>query len=120
METQKIRQRFSELKEKLKDNTEDIELKGKYLILTDDGIATGHTMIAAIRLLRKKLPKKIIVAVPVAPNDAIETLTAIADDVIVLYHPEWFTGIGSFYEDFTQLTDEKVKEYLRSFTQPSS
>ena len=119
-ETEKIRRRFSELKEKLNDHTEDIDLKGKYLILTDDGIATGHTMIAGVRLLRKKLPEKIIVAVPVAPEDAIKKLTNIADEVLVLYRPEWFTGIGGFYEDFTQLTDEEVHQYLTAFTQPSS
>jgi putative phosphoribosyl transferase len=119
-ETDKIRTRFTELKKLLNDHSDKIELKGKYLILVDDGIATGHTIIAAIKILRKKMPKKIIVAVPVAPEDVIKTLNAIADDVIVLYHPEWFTGIGSVYEDFTQLTDEEVRKYLSVITQPSS
>ena len=111
-EIQRIRIRFAEMKKKVQDPTDSIDLKNKIIILVDDGIATGHTISAAIRLLRNKMPAKIIVATPVAPDDAITKLMTLADEMVVSYTPEFFTGISSFYEDFTQLQDEDVKYYI--------
>ena len=111
-EIQRIRSRFEEMKKIVQDQTEEIDLKDKILLLIDDGIATGHTILAGIHLLRKKNPAKIIVATPVAPEDAIQKLNSVADEVVVLYIPEFFTGISGFYSDFTQLEDEDVRHYL--------
>lgn len=111
-EIERIRARFNEMKKTMEDPTCNTDLKNKIIILVDDGIATGHTISAAIRLLRKKMPAKIIVAIPVAPYDAIDKVSALADEVIVVYTPDLFTGISSFYEDFTQLQDEDVKYYI--------
>jgi len=83
-------------------------LNGKIVILVDDGIATGSTMIAAIRIARKQRPKKIIVAVPVAPADALVHIKAEADEVICLEIPGVFFAIGAFYDDFVQVEDEEA------------
>lgn len=87
------------------------KLKDKIVILVDDGIATGHTMNAAILLARASKAKKIIVAVPVLPADALESLRKNAE-VIFLDAPYPFFAIGRFYENFEQLTDEQVMGYL--------
>jgi predicted phosphoribosyltransferase len=119
-EIKKIRERFIEIKKNIQDPTEKMDLKNKTIIVVDDGIATGHTILAAIQLLRRKLPAKIIIAIPVAPDDAIDKLRGAADEVIITYQPEYFTGISSFYTDFTQLKDEEVAEYLRRMQKPDN
>jgi predicted phosphoribosyltransferase len=107
-----IRTRFNEMKKKLNDDSEKLDLINKTIILVDDGIATGHTMEVAVKLLRNKSPAQIIVATPVAPVDIKNKLNRLADDIITVYEPKGFTGIGFYYENFTQLEDEEVKEYL--------
>ncbi len=87
-------------------------LNGKIVIITDDGIATGHTMLAAIRIIKKQNPKKIVVAVPVAPPDAIERLQQEADEVVCLLAPEIFFAIGEFYKSFEQVEDDEAIRYL--------
>jgi putative phosphoribosyl transferase len=85
---------------------------GKTAILVDDGIATGASMRAAIAAVRRRNPRSIIVAAPVASPDTIEDLRAFADDVIVLTSPPWFQSVGTFYLDFHQLTDAEVIRML--------
>lgn len=89
-------------------------VKGKTAVVVDDGMATGHTVLAAVRAVRKGKPKKIIVAVPVSSRQAAELLRAEADEVICLDTPEWFMAVGEFYRSFPQLTDEEVVSYLKS------
>lgn len=89
------------------------ELKNKTVIITDDGIATGSTIIAAIHVIRKQKPKKIIVAVPVAPPDVITNIKEVADEVICLQIPESFFAIGAFYEKFPQVEDGEAVEILK-------
>ncbi|MEW6722352.1 MAG: phosphoribosyltransferase family protein [Candidatus Micrarchaeota archaeon] len=84
------------------------ELKGKTIILVDDGIATGSTIIAAIHVLRKQAPAKIVVAVPVAPPDGLRRVAEQADEVVCLATPTDFMAIGQFYSDFTQVEDEEA------------
>jgi putative phosphoribosyl transferase len=84
------------------------DLHGKTVILIDDGIATGSTMLAAIHVLRKQKPKKIVIAVPVGPPDSIAMLAAEADEVICLMQPEMFFAIGAFYENFEQVEDAEA------------
>jgi predicted phosphoribosyltransferase len=109
-----IRDRFSEMKKLIHDPTEKMDFMNKHLVIVDDGIATGHTLLAAIQHLRKKKPAKIIVAIPVAPHDAVVKLEEAADHVIVLYQPDYFSGISAFYEEFNQLTTEEVAGFFKN------
>jgi len=94
-------------------------LRGRRLIVVDDGIATGATMSAAIRAVRSRQPEQVIVAVPVAPPDTVARLADEADQVVALLTPEPFYAIGPWYRDFTQTTDEEVSEALaRAWRQP--
>jgi putative phosphoribosyl transferase len=87
---------------------------GKVCILVDDGLATGSTMRAAVQALRsaQQAPAKIIVAVPVASAETCEEFRNIADEVVCTYTPDPFFAVGRWYDDFTQLTDEDVREFL--------
>jgi predicted phosphoribosyltransferase len=88
------------------------DVEGHTVLLIDDGLATGASMYAAILALRALSPKKIVVAVPVAPPDTVMQLQQYADDVVVLAMPRPFRGVGAWYADFTQTTDEEVREIL--------
>jgi putative phosphoribosyl transferase len=89
-------------------------LEGRNLILVDDGIATGASVRAAIAALRRKAPKRLILAVPVAPHETITLLRKEVDEVVCLEMPEPFYAIGLHYRDFHQVPDEEVVELLRS------
>ena len=91
-------------------------LKGKTTILIDDGAATGATLIAPVRFLRRKhTPKRLIIAVPVAPKDTVKLLKQEADAVeVVTSLSSTFRSVGQFYQDFNQVSDEKVIEILRT------
>jgi putative phosphoribosyl transferase len=92
-----------------------IPVIGKIAIIVDDGLATGLTMLAAIHEIRKRGPKKVIVAVPVGAADTIDVLRHEADEVVALYVPDgWFGAIGSFYQNFDQVSDEEVIALLKS------
>lgn len=88
------------------------KLEGKTVIVIDDGIATGNTLMGTINILRKSNPGKIVIAVPVASESAVKKLSKEVDEVIALLIPEEFHGVGSFYLDFAQVTDEEVILYL--------
>jgi len=90
-------------------------LADKVVLLVDDGIATGTTMIAAIKWLKTQKLKKLIAAVPVGPRDTIEKLRNIADLVVVLYSPSLFGAVGAFYQDFSQVTDDVVLEIMKKY-----
>lgn len=87
-------------------------LKGKKIILVDDGIATGQTMISAIRFSKKHGAKIVYVAVPVLPADTIAEIEDEADGLFYLYAPEAFWAVGQFYVDFPQVTDEEVVSFI--------
>lgn len=86
---------------------------GRSVIVTDDGIATGSTMIAALRGVKAQRPRELIIAVPVAPPERLEEIKPLCDDVVCLLAPEGFWAVGQFYEDFSQVGDEEVVEILR-------
>lgn len=88
------------------------DLRGKVVILTDDGLATGSTMRAAVAALRQEGPTKVVVAVPVAASDVCESFRAIADDIVCAATPSPFYAVGLWYEDFTQTTDDEVRDLL--------
>ena len=111
------RQSEDELKEagrrRLLYKTKRLSTEGKIAILVDDGIATGLTMLAAINEIREQKPMRIVVAVPVMPRDAESKILNVADESVSLEIPEYFAGaIGSYYEEFGQVSDEEVIELL--------
>ena len=87
-------------------------IRDRIVILVDDGLATGAMMRAAIGVLKPQQPHRLIIAVPVAPFDTCNELRAEVDEVVCLMTPEQFCGVGLWYEDFTQTTDEQVCELL--------
>lgn len=87
---------------------------GKVVIVVDDGLATGATMIAALHALRARNPKKLICAVPVAPPDTLKKVETYADEVVCLYAPELFYAVGQFYTDFQQVSDREVIGLLKA------
>ncbi len=93
-------------------------IKGREIVLVDDGMATGATMRAGVRALRRESPARIVVAVPVAAPEAIETLRADADDVVSVVTPPWIEGVGQWYEDFAQTPDTEVRALLDAAWDP--
>ena len=93
------------------------ELRDRIVILVDDGLATGATMRAAVKALRERGAAKIVVAVPVGPPDTCHELEERADETICLSTPEFFQAVGQYYEDFSQTSDEDVRELLSQAAQ---
>jgi putative phosphoribosyl transferase len=89
-------------------------LKGKTVLIIDDGLATGATMKAAIASVRVERPAKIVAAVPISPPDTLAEIKALADEVVCLDAPASFQAVGQFYEDFAQTTDDEVIELMRA------
>jgi predicted phosphoribosyltransferase len=87
---------------------EPIDLAGRVVIVVDDGLATGATMIAALHAARAKAPGRLVCAVPVAAPDSVELVRPHADEVVCLETPENFYAVGQFYRDFRQVEDEEV------------
>jgi len=88
------------------------ELRGRVVILVDDGLATGATMRAAVAALRQLGAAKIVVAVPVGAADTCRELEEEVDEIVCAMAPEWFQAVGQFYEDFSQTSDDEVRELL--------
>ncbi|VFU09989.1 phosphoribosyltransferase [Methylocella tundrae] len=91
------------------------EIAGKTVIVIDDGVATGATMKAALRAIRQRGPAELVLAIPVAPPDAVRELRQEADALICLETPELFGAIGFFYDDFRQVSDGEVIAILSRF-----
>lgn len=105
------------LKDKYRQFTEGrkpINIENKTAIIIDDGLATGNTILAAIEVLRKQNPAKIVVAIPVAPWESAEKIRQYVDDFVCLYTPQPFFGVGTHYSDFAQVSDEEVMKLLRN------
>jgi len=96
----------------LREGTTEKNVTGRTAILVDDGLATGLTALAAIEYIRKKGPKKIVLAVPVAPKDTLELLKPRVDILVCPLVPSIFYAVGEWYEAFEQVTDEEVKNIL--------
>ena len=89
-----------------------IDPAGRIVIVVDDGLATGATMISALHALREKKPAKLVCAVPVAPPDTLEKIRGYADEVVCLQAPMLFQAVGQFYADFPQVEDREVEAVL--------
>jgi predicted phosphoribosyltransferase len=97
-----------------------LDVRGKTVILVDDGIATGSSLRAGVLALRQMQPAGIVIAAPVAPPSAANRLRMEADDVVCVETPEMFYGVGQFYRDFSQTSDKEVNELLDRASQRSS
>lgn len=113
-----IRKALRERYKKFMGDRPPVDLSDKTVIIVDDGIATGNTILAAIKMIRAKNPKKIVVAVPVAPLRTARKLQKEVDDFVCVHTPEEFFGVGQFYHDFEQVTDEEVIRFLRQANEP--
>ena len=96
------------------------ELRDRIVILVDDGLATGATMRAAVKALRQRGAAKIVVAVPVGPPDTCREFEGEADETICASVPEFFQAVGQYYEDFSQTSDDEVRELLARAAQKST
>lgn len=91
-----------------------LSINGQVVLITDDGVATGSTMEAAILWLRKQRPAEIILAVPTGAEDSMERLSRLANRTVCLDTPIWFSAVGQFYQEFGQVSDEEVVRILKA------
>jgi putative phosphoribosyl transferase len=111
-----VRKRLLQMKKIFKGRDySNFNLSDKVVILVDDGLATGYTMLNTIQLIKKTNPLKIVVAIPVAPKEAIDELKKEGISVEVIEIPYFFNGIGEFYEDFSQVENETVLKLLEQY-----
>jgi predicted phosphoribosyltransferase len=92
-----------------------VPIDGRIVILVDDGLATGSTMKAAVLAVRRSHPARVVVAVPVGAAETCDALRALADEVVCVLTPESFRAVGVWYEDFSQTTDEEVRQLLAAY-----
>ena len=111
-ELEHIRARLREMYKRFMGDKEPESLEGKTVIVIDDGIATGNTILGTVNVLRKSKPAKIVIGVPVASQSAVQKLSKEVDEVVAVLIPDEFYGVGAFYEDFDQVSDEEVMFYL--------
>ncbi|MBI5370966.1 MAG: phosphoribosyltransferase [Sphingobacteriales bacterium] len=109
----RIRAQLKERYKKFMGHTQPAPVKGKIVIVVDDGIATGRTILSTIRLLRRGEPEKIVVAVPVASAEAARRISREVDEFICPHIPPDFFGVGNFYDDFSQVEDGEVIHLLK-------
>jgi putative phosphoribosyl transferase len=95
-----------------RDHLPPLDLTGRTAVLVDDGIATGSTMLAAVRAAKRAHARRVVVAAPVSSPEAGASISAEADEVVVLRTPRWLRAIGDWYDDFHQLEDEDVRALL--------
>src|SRR3989442_75853 len=100
----------------LRGNRAPARIAGRSVIVVGDGLATGATMRAAVRSVRKQSPAHLVVAVPVGAREACEALRAEADEVVCLHAPAAFSAVGSYYLRFDQTSDDEVRRLLQRFT----
>jgi putative phosphoribosyl transferase len=112
-EVQRIRSALKEKYRKFMGEHQPQPLENKVVIILDDGMATGNTILSSIKMLRKQKPNKIVVAVPVASVQAVQKLKSEVDEVISLQTPDPFIGVGLYYENFEQVSDEEVIRLLK-------
>jgi len=112
MVTQRELQELKRREQAYRGDHPPLDVRGRSVILVDDGLATGASMRAAVSGLRTRRPHRIVVAVPVAASDICKEFEAVADEVVCAVTPKLFHGVGMWYEDFTQITDKEVQNLL--------
>jgi putative phosphoribosyl transferase len=100
--------------ESLRPNRPRTDLADRTVIVVDDGIATGSTVVAAMRVVRGQGARRIVLAVPVAPADTLTRMTELADEIVCLHAPERFRAVGQWFQDFRQVSDDEVRALLHS------
>ena len=111
-EVKNIQARLKEMYKLFMGDKEPEDLQGKTVVIIDDGIATGNTLLGTVNLLRKSKPAKIVIGVPVASRNAMQKLSKEVDEIVAVLIPEEFHGVGAFYENFEQVSDKEVMFYL--------
>jgi putative phosphoribosyl transferase len=111
-ETRRIREKLKENYKKFMGDNKPIDLKDKIVIIVDDGIATGNTLLSTVKMLRNQKPAKIVIAAPVASRSSVEKISKLVDEMVVPLIPKEFYGVGGFYKNFDQVSDEEVLNYL--------
>jgi putative phosphoribosyl transferase len=111
--TQEEHRELERREREYRDGRSPVDVRGKTVILVDDGLATGSSMHVAVLALKQKELAQVVVAVPVAPADTCAELQSVADKVVCAITPQPFLGVGQWYEDFSQTSDEEVRELLR-------
>lgn len=114
-ETEQIRTLLKQQQDFYYGNHKPTSLKDKIVIIVDDGVATGHTLISSIKLIEKQNPKEIVVALPVSPSSVIETIESIPSvtKTICLHAPSSFQSVGQFYKEFNAVDDDEVVYLLK-------
>lgn len=110
--TERERRELRRREKKYRGERPDLDLEGRTVMLVDDGLATGATMEAAIEAVTSRHPRRVIVAVPTAPPDTSRRLSSMVDELVCVQTPEPFGGVGGWYQDFSQTTDQEVLDYL--------
>lgn len=118
-ETDRIRELLRERYRFYYRDRRPLNLQDRIIIVVDDGIATGNTLLSTIELLRKSRPRRIVIAVPVSSRRALQKLGAVADEIVCLLAPEDFFAVGEFYGEFRQVSDEEVVEWLERARRPA-
>jgi len=114
---EEVQRKKSEVRERMKSLRGDMpypNLEGKTVIIVDDGMATGNSMRAAVQSVRRRGPKEVVVAVPVAPSEAVAEISSDGTLVVCLEQPSFFFAIGQFYNDFEQVDDSEVRRLLEA------
>lgn len=113
-----LKEKIKELEKSIKKMEKKFRVKridetGKTVLVTDDGVATGATVEVALRYLKNKNLEKLVLATPVASQEAVRKLSGLVDDIVVLEIPEDFGAVGQFYDEFPQVSDEEVIQLLK-------
>lgn len=121
-ETERIREILKQRHKWYYDNKVPLKLKDLIVIIVDDGVATGNTLISSIKLIQQEQPSKIVVALPVAPPSALKRIEELpsVDEIICLLAPKDFRAVGQFYRDFNQVKDEVVIQLLKEANDKSN
>lgn len=112
-EVERIRENLRQKYSLYMGDRKHVHLKDQLVIIVDDGVATGKTMMATIELVKKEQPRKIVVAVPVASSSAYDEIDSMVDEVVCLLVPPYFQAVGQFYDEFSQISDELVIKLLQ-------
>lgn len=111
-ETHRIRKQLAVREQLFRKNKPPLNVENETIILVDDGIATGNTLLILVQMMRQAGVSKIVIASPVVPADRVNVIERSCDEFVYLYAPDYFEGVGAFYDDFTQVEDEDVVRVL--------